>query len=184
MTLSSHKSNVVENSYNVAENNIILLSGDDWAKWFVTEVNQASSSIHLSIYMISDHWRSPELGNLNLVKTLAEAGQRGLTCRCIIDQPHVINRRIKFNTQAARKLQQSGWKIRVMPSNVTLHEKVLILDKRLSVVGSHNISKASALSNFDTSLAIHSESLAMRMHRHFWERWRMAVPFVADAWQK
>ena len=171
-----------ENGYTVAEKNIHLLSGDNWAPWFVKEVNQASSSIHLSIYMISDHWRSPEVGNLDLVETLANAGYRGLNCRCIIDQPHVVNRRIKFNTKAARKLQESGWKVRVMPSNKTLHEKVLLLDKHLSVIGSHNISKASAVSNFDTSLAIESEALAQRIYRQFWERWRVAVPFVADVW--
>ena len=171
-----------ENGYTVAEKNIHLLSGDSWAPWFEKEVNRASSSIHLSIYMISDHWRSPEVGNLDLVETLANAGYRGLNCRCIIDQPHVVNRRIKFNTKAARKLQDSGWKVRVMPSNKTLHEKVLLLDKHLSVIGSHNISKASAVSNFDTSLAIESEALAQRIYRQFWERWRVAVPFVADVW--
>ena len=171
-----------ENGYTVAEKNIHLLSGDSWAPWFEKEVNRASSSIHLSIYMISDHWRSPEVGNLDLVETLANAGYRGLNCRCIIDQPHVVNRRIKFNTKAARKLQDSGWKVRVMPSNKTLHEKVLLLDKHLSVIGSHNISKASAVSNFDTSLAIESEALAQRIYRQFWERWRVAVPFIADVW--
>ncbi len=171
-----------ENGYTVAEKNIHLLSGDTWAPWFEKEVNRASSSIHLSIYMISDHWRSPDVGNLDLVETLANAGYRGLNCRCIIDQPHVVNRRIKFNTKAARKLQDSGWKVRVMPSNKTLHEKVLLLDKHLSVIGSHNISKASAVSNFDTSLAIESEALAQRIYRQFWERWRVAVPFVADVW--
>jgi len=171
-----------ENGYTVAEKNIHLLSGDSWAPWFEKEVNRASSSIHLSIYMISDHWRSPDVGNLDLVETLADAGHRGLNCRCIIDQPHVVNRRIKFNTKAARKLQDSGWKVRVMPSNKTLHEKVLLLDKHLSVIGSHNISKASAVSNFDTSLAIESEALAQRIYRQFWERWHVAVPFVADVW--
>ena len=69
-----------------------------------------------------------------------------------------------------------------MPSNKTLHEKVLLLDKHLSVIGSHNISKASAVSNFDTSLAIESEALAQRIYRQFWERWHVAVPFVADVW--
>ncbi|MEY3787965.1 MAG: hypothetical protein RIQ94_379 [Pseudomonadota bacterium] len=174
----------VTNEFNVAENNIILLSGDDWAKWFVTEVNQAKNSIHLSIYMISDHWRSPELGNLDLVKTLADAGRRGLNCRCIIDQPHVVNRRIKFNTKAARKLIESGWKVRVMPTTRTLHEKVLVLDDRLCVIGSHNISKASAISNFETSLAVYSEALAKRVHRQFWERWRVGVKFETDQWQQ
>jgi phosphatidylserine/phosphatidylglycerophosphate/cardiolipin synthase-like enzyme len=166
----------------VADANVWLLSGDDWAPWFVQQVEQASSSLHLSIYMISDHWRSPEVGKLNLVKSLVNAGLRGLTCRCIIDQPHILNRRLPFNTKAARKMQAAGWKIRIMPSGKTLHEKILLLDKQLVVIGSHNISKASAISNFDTSLAVDSAALAEQVYRQFWQRWRVAVPFVADVW--
>ena len=107
---------------------------------------------------------------------------RGLNCRCIIDQPHVVNRQLKYNIKAAAKLQASGWKIRVMPDKKTLHEKILLLDKQIAVIGSHNISKASAISNFDTSLAVESVLLAERLYRQFWERWRLAVPFVADKW--
>lgn len=99
----------------VASENIHLLTGDDWAPWFVKAVDQAVSSVHLSIYLLSDHWRSPEVGNLDLVNTLAQASVRGLNCRCIIDQPHVVNRQLKYNIKAAAKLQASGWKIRVMP---------------------------------------------------------------------
>jgi phosphatidylserine/phosphatidylglycerophosphate/cardiolipin synthase-like enzyme len=172
----------LNNKFNIAEKNIELLSGDDWAPWFEYQVDNALSSVFLSIYMISDHWRSPETGKLDLVETLARAAMRGLTCRLIIDQPHVVNRHLKFNTKAALKLEEHGWKIRVMPANRTLHEKVLLLDKHLTVIGSHNISKASAISNFDTSLAIESQALADRIYRQFWERWRVAVPFVGDVW--
>jgi len=122
------------------------------------------------------------VGNLDLVNTLAQASVRGLNCRCIIDQPHVVNRQLKYNIKAAAKLQASGWKIRVMPDKKTLHEKILLLDKQIAVIGSHNISKASAISNFDTSLAVESALLAERLYRQFWERWRVAVPFVADIW--
>jgi phosphatidylserine/phosphatidylglycerophosphate/cardiolipin synthase-like enzyme len=69
-----------------------------------------------------------------------------------------------------------------MPTGKTLHEKILLLDKQLVVIGSHNISKASAISNFDTSLAVDSAALAERIYRQFWQRWRVAVPFVADVW--
>ena len=167
----------------VADANLTLLTGDDWAPWFEQAINEATDSIHLSIYMISDHWRSPEVGQLNLVKTLALAARRGLNCRIIIDQQKVLNRRIRFNTQAAIKLQAAGWKIRVMPANRTLHEKVMLIDKHTTIIGSHNISKASAISNYDSSLAIDSEQLALKIYRQFWERWRVAKPFTGDVWQ-
>lgn len=156
--------------------NLWLLTGDDWAPWLVEAVNAATESLHLSIYMISHHWRNPDLGNLNPVQALKDAALRGLTCRCVIDQPNVVGRLGAFNVTAAADLQRAGWKVRVMPDARTLHEKILVIDKRLSLVGSHNISKASATSNYDTSLAVESTALAERLHRQFWERWRAASP--------
>ena len=161
----------------VSDENLWLLTGDDWAPFFIREVSQALTSIHLSIYMISDHWRAKEVGKINMVQTLCNAGLMGLNCRCIIDQPVVANRHTPFNTKAAIKLMDSGWKVRVMPVKHTLHEKILLIDQRLTIIGSHNISKASAISNLDTSLAVDSEVLAARVYRQFWERWRMADTF-------
>ena len=69
----------LNNRFNIAEKNIELLSGDNWAPWFEYQVDNALTSVFLSIYMISDHWRSPEVGRLDLVETLARAAMRGLT---------------------------------------------------------------------------------------------------------
>jgi hypothetical protein len=156
--------------------NMQLLTGDDWAPYFVQHIEDALISIHLSIYMLSSHWRSPELGRLDLVTTLENAALRGLNCRCIIDQPRLYGRSVPFNITAALKLQSAGWKIRVMPIAKVLHEKILLIDKNLVIIGSHNISKASALTNFDTSLAVNSEVLALQIYRQFWGRWRVSLP--------
>lgn len=156
--------------------NMWLLTGDDWSSWFESAIDEATTSLHLSIYMISSHWRAPELNRVNLIRTLENAALRGLNCRGIIDQPNISGRREPFNVKAAQKLTAAGWKIRVMPDARTLHEKTLLIDKRLSVIGSHNISKASVVSNYDTSLAVDSPALAERLYRQFWERWRIARP--------
>lgn len=153
---------------------IQIITGDDWAPWFTRAASEAQESLHLTYYMISPYWRGPNATAFNLIKVLAAAAQRGLTCRLIIDQPNVAFTTRPFNARAGEALVRAGWKVRVMPDARTLHEKIMIVDKSLSLVGSHNISKASATSNYDTSLAIRSIPLAERLHRQFWERWRLA----------
>lgn len=153
---------------------IQVITGDDWAPWFTRAASEAQASLHLTYYMISPYWRGPNATSFNLVKVLANAAHRGLTCRLIIDQPNVAFTTRPFNARASEALVRAGWKVRVMPDARTLHEKIMIVDKSLSLVGSHNISKASATSNYDTSLAIRSLPLAERLHRQFWERWRLA----------
>lgn len=153
---------------------IQIITGDDWAPWFTAAASNAQASLHLTYYMISPYWRGPNATSFNLVKVLASAAQRGLTCRLIIDQPNVAFTTRPFNARAGEALVRAGWKVRVMPDARTLHEKIMIVDQELSLVGSHNISKASATSNYDTSLAIKSAPLAALLYRQFWTRWRIA----------
>lgn len=160
------------------EAQLAIITGDDWAPWVSDAIRQATASLHLCYYMVSPYWRGPSGMSIDLMKILGEAPQRGLTCRLIIDQPNVAFTTRPFNARAGEKLVRAGWKVRVMPDKRTLHEKIMIIDETLSLVGSHNISKASATSNYDTSLAIRSPALAAQLHRQFWQRWRLASPLV------
>lgn len=157
--------------------NIEFLTGDAWAPRYTQAINAAESSIFLSIYMISHHWKSDSAYQLDLVETLQQAALRGIRCRGIVDQPNVQGRREPFNKKAAEALQTAGWVMRKIPDKTTLHEKVTIIDGRLVFVGSHNISLASACSNIDTSLRVESFALAEVATRHFWETWRKAQAF-------
>lgn len=152
-----------------------ILTGDTWAPWMVRALAGASMSVYLSVYMMSPNWRGPGWTSINLVEELAKCARRGIKCRLIIDQPNVNYRTKPFNVDAARLLAAAGWRVRVMPDARTLHEKVLIIDQALSVVGSHNISLASATSNYDTSVAIGSTLVGARLVRQFWTRWRLAT---------
>lgn len=151
-----------------------LLTGDDWAPWMVQALGKANTQLLISVYMISPYWRGPGWTTIDLVETLAAVARRGVQCRLIVDQPNVPYRTKPFNVDAALILAEAGWSVRVMPDARTLHEKVILIDRELSVIGSHNLSKASATSNYDTSIAIRSPVLAERVYRQFWQRWRLA----------
>ena len=154
---------------------LTLVTGNDWAPWITNHIRAAKESLHLSYYMVSPHWRSPETAHLDLVTDLADAAARIPVCRLIVDQPNVAFTTRPFNVRAATKLAQAGWKVRVMPDKRTLHEKIFLADKRITLIGSHNISRSSAITNYDTSVAIESEDFAALVYRQFWERWRLGT---------
>jgi len=155
---------------------LTLLTGDDWAPWIAHHVAGAERSILGSYYMISPFWRDPKNLKLNLDDVLAGAATRGLVCRMLLDQPNISYTTRPFNARAAKTLNAAGWKVRLVPDRRTLHEKVLVVDGRTVLIGSHNISKASMLSNYDASVAIDSEPFAAQVTRHFWELWRIGRP--------
>lgn len=155
---------------------IQLLTGDDWGPWLVETLSHAQQSILLSLYMISPHWRVPTRFRLDMLDTLAQCARRGVECRGILASSETIQSRKPFNQDAAKALIDAGWKIHGMRQRL-LHEKTILIDRRLAIIGSHNISKASLASNYDTSVAIESKALAEQAWRIFWERWRTTQPW-------
>jgi phosphatidylserine/phosphatidylglycerophosphate/cardiolipin synthase-like enzyme len=158
-----------------------LLTGDAFAPWIASQCALTVESLFVSVYMISPYWRTPTNTGINLVETLAEVARRGVKCRLIVDQPNVAFKTKPFNVKAGEDLMRAGWRVAVMPDKRTLHEKIWLFDKRLALIGSHNISLASCTSNYDTSVAIRHKELADQVHRLFWERWRLASELKGDA---
>lgn len=160
-----------------APDQLQLLTGDDWGPWLIETLKSAEESILFSIYMVSHHWRVPNRFKLDLLESFNDCARRGLRCRGILATSESIQSRSPFNQGAATLLMKAGWKIRGIGKPHLLHEKVILIDQKTAVIGSHNISRASLTTNHETSVAITSQDLAAQVYRLFWERWRAAEPF-------
>lgn len=160
-----------------AEARILILSGDHWGPWLDLAIRRACRSIHLSVYLVSHHWRPRRKGDLDLLGGLAAAAQRGVTCRAILGNPAPGAGGQHYNRDAARRLHGAGWGLRLFQGPRVLHEKYWLIDRQLCVVGSHNLSRAAAAANWDTSLAIDAPAVADLLWRQFWGRWRDAAPY-------
>lgn len=158
------------------EATLLLLSGDHWGPWLDAALRHATTSILLSVYMVSHHWRAHRKGDLNLLATLAAAASRGVQCRAILGNPSARHTPEDYNRDAGATLAQAGWRIRSFAGNRVLHEKIILIDRQIALIGSHNLSRSSAASNFDTSIAVDCPALAELLFRQFWDRWRAARP--------
>lgn len=158
-----------------------VLTGPNWA-WFVQQLlRHAEHSILLSLYLLSPHWQRHRPGTTNLLAELGNAGQRltaqGLPCRAVLGSPGQNRHTASYNQEAAAYLVTTGWNMRLMRSAVTLHEKIMIVDNEICVIGSHNVSQSSATSNLDTSIGIHSKIVAAALKASWWSRWNQAEAY-------
>lgn len=162
---------------------ITLLTGPSWAYCIQQALRNAKHSILLSIYLLSPHWKKQGPGATNLLTEMCNAGQRlastSGTCRVVMGQPGRGGVTARYNQEAAARLANSGWGVRMMKHGVTLHEKIWIIDDLLTVIGSHNVSRSSAASNLDTSIAIYSKIVASALRSIWWNRWNMAEQYKA-----
>ena len=158
---------------------VSILTGDNWANFIKSALDSMSDEILISMYMVSPHWGDNQKNRIDLLSALEQCGFTGYKCRAILNHQPATSKTKNYNVDAARRLRDSGWQVRMMGTPRTLHEKIIIIDKALTILGSHNLSWASAASNLDTSLAIHNHELAVRLERQFWERWRIAEALAA-----
>ena len=151
-----------------------LLTEDDWAPFLESQLRAAAESVFISVYMVSRHWKDPGRGRTNLLETLKTCPAKPLRCRIILSHPGTIKAKEPYNIHAAQDLKAAGWGVKFMKPTQILHEKTILIDNSLAIIGSHNISVSSMATNLDTSVAIRSEPFCRLLWRQFWARWRQA----------
>jgi phosphatidylserine/phosphatidylglycerophosphate/cardiolipin synthase-like enzyme len=81
------------------------------------------------------------------------------------------------NEGFAREAVKLGLKIRLSPAGTFLHSKVVIVDRRLVLIGSHNFSSSSMSKDYEASILIESPQIADVYYRYFTTLWQKAREF-------
>lgn len=111
----------------------------------------------------------------NIIQLLLEAKQRGVDVRLILDQDldgDYHGSRI-VNADAFEALERFAIPTRPSLFDVTLHKKVVLIDERFVLLGSHNWTNSSFFRYEDTSMLVVSTGLnqeAATHHEQMWER--------------
>ena len=86
--------------------------------------------------------------------TLARKVREGVDVQLIINKPANGKHIPISNDYAINWLQSSGIKVRCLPGERICHSKIIIVDKEIAILGSHNLSVKSCHNNFEISVHI------------------------------
>ena len=126
----------------------------------INALDSAKESITISMYVIKPSEKGP-VGLL--LRDLAEALDRGVTVELY------LNTRFKSKSSASgtdfrqkpfKALKQKGAVIHPVDPNYRLHDKLIIVDSRYVIEGSHNWSVSALKSNFESATLTDSPELA------------------------
>lgn len=78
---------------------------------------------------------------------IAGAVRRGVNVRCLVQSDSV-----------AESLKKIGCWAKKLQSKRILHTKLLIIDKKCIIIGSHNYTQRAFTSNYEASICVHLES--------------------------
>jgi phosphatidylserine/phosphatidylglycerophosphate/cardiolipin synthase-like enzyme len=109
--------------------------------------------------------------------TLIDKASAGLDIHILFNWHPNLYSVPRTNFPTARFLKEKGIHLRYLENSRCCHSKLLLADKDYMIIGSHNLSIASARSNFDVSLSLRYNRLVFEAHARFWAVYSGAKPF-------
>ena len=133
-------------------------------------LQQAQKSIRLIIYEIRYYPRFKNSSTNQLIQSLIDAHQRGVSVEVIVEESSEHARdNAAENREAVALLEKVGISVYFDSPATTTHDKVLVIDERYVVIGSTNWSYHALEKNNESSVLIDSPELA-RYYVEYFER--------------
>lgn len=154
----------------------ILLHDGDYPTYVLTHVRRARQCVCVAQFIVDVfplHDRHRHV--LTVCHALGRAAWRGVDVRVLLN-PFETRDGIDGNLLAGRWLARRGVDVRSFRAapgarRRLSHSKLVLFDRRLAVVGSHNFTNGAFNGNHETSLAVASPDVARRLQVSFDEMW-------------
>jgi len=144
---------------------IRLLPTRPFGKTILEAVQNAQTSIWVSAYYLSGSSTSPIK---DFYATLQEKAKQGLDVVVISEYGPGTSARIREATyNFARELESSGIRILFMSERRILHKKMILVDGRIALLGSSNLTMAGTLQSDEMNAEIRQPAFVARMRKDF-----------------
>lgn len=116
-------------------------------------INESKESVYIAMYLFKKHGEDPNhLVNI-LIEDLKKAKKRGVRIKVILDQTIKGFDGQSLNNDAYQVLLENGVEVKYAPSNKVFHTKLVVVDEKITFVGSHNWTLA-ALGEYNNEFSV------------------------------
>ena len=152
----------VHQKISTAPGDIIVLPDGKYFPTLVDYVKTAEHSIDLTMFLFKAT-ASPGNKPALLLKELIAARKKGIDVRVVLENSGYDESINKANEGVARKLRKNNIPVVFDSPDTTTHAKMVVIDRRYSFIGSHNLSHSALASNHEVSLLIDNSELAAQL---------------------
>jgi len=130
------------------------------------QISQAQDSVFVVMYYMAIYPNQPKSSSHQLVDALIEAKNRGVDVEVILDQNYdfknkaFVGRGHNRNWRAYEYMTANGIKVYWDSPSIYTHNKVIVIDDEVVIMGSTNITKTSMTRNNESNVIIRSRALA------------------------
>ncbi len=153
---------------------VALVEDASYAPLLCREILQAENSIDVAMYLCTlDILSEAHPRSRVVIRALALAANRGVNVRMLFGIPG-RTRLAHLNRVAAAFMQSKGVETRTA-QNQLLHTKLVIIDNKFTVLGSHNLTDRAMTENCELSVAMWDTTSATALSSQFTELWLQAA---------
>ncbi|MEJ2690282.1 MAG: phospholipase D-like domain-containing protein [Deltaproteobacteria bacterium] len=149
----------------VHDNELLLLLDKDYFPTLLGALKNARSEITVAMFLFKTS-NSAKNRPAKVLAALAAARKRGVRVEVLLEKSSYDDGLNRENKKAARLLKRKGIRVRFDRGRVTTHTKLVIIDRRYSFIGSHNLTQAALGYNHEASLFIDNRELAEKLLRY------------------
>ncbi|MCL2669297.1 MAG: phospholipase D-like domain-containing protein [Syntrophaceae bacterium] len=150
---------------NIAACNVEWLADGDYFPALLEAIDQAQEELWLTAFFFKTNGFQENRPDQVLSSLQAAAG-RGIAVTVLFEQGSDGDQVSRENRQTAGRLRHSGVRVCFDTPKRTTHAKLLVVDGRLLLVGSHNLTQSALKYNHEVSVRIQSQSLAEEALRY------------------
>lgn len=139
---------------------VLPLDNEKYFYTLIDRIRGAKDDITLSMYLFKTTNSAKNLSN-GIMHELMAAAKRGVAVEVILEESGRKNDSLNASNRAtAKRLMEGGVKVRFDSRGKISHSKLVVIDRRIVFIGSHNFSHTALSESNEASLMIESEGLA------------------------
>jgi phosphatidylserine/phosphatidylglycerophosphate/cardiolipin synthase-like enzyme len=141
---------------------IRILADADYFPTLIGLLDRADSSIDLAMFLFKTGKRKNNRPAM-IRDALIRAASRKVKVRVYLERSGYNDKLNESNERVAGRLTAAGVKVIFESPKTTTHNKMVVIDRRYAIVGSHNFTQSALKYNHELSLLIDDRQLAKKL---------------------
>ena len=138
-----------------------LLKDREYFEALLGAIKGAKSEIVMAFFLFKTNGYRSSYPDI-LLSHLVEAAKRGVRIRVLLERGKSVTSQVdKNNRETALRLREGGIDVSFDTPRTTTHTKVVVIDRRYTFLGSHNLTASALKYNHELSLLADSPGLAV-----------------------
>lgn len=166
---------ILESIRGTENGRVTPLIGRDFFTNLYSILHKAERSVLFTCFQSSYNAQKETSKTGRLLQQIYRAHERGVVVKAVVNKPRSGKQIAAANNHFINFLASGSIPYRLGRLDDTVHAKFFIIDNRILIVGSHNLTDAGLWDNYEASLAVESESAALTYLSYFdylWQRGR------------